>query len=184
MDVKDVRRLGRELMDQHGLAGWQLVLDRAKQRAGVCRYDSRTIGLSAALMQLYDEAQVRETVLHEIAHALVGPGAGHGPQWLAMARRIGSTGERCVPQDAPRVTGAWVGTCGAGHAVAMHRRPRRVRSCTVCHPRGFSEEHLILRWRHDGEPAPMHPDYLRELRMFRDVEQRLKEAERRSEPRA
>jgi predicted SprT family Zn-dependent metalloprotease len=150
MDLSDVRRLARELMDQHGLTGWQLVLDRAKQRAGVCRYDRRTIGLSGPLMRLYDEEQVRETVLHEIAHALVGPGAGHGPQWWAMAQRLGSTGERCISAEAPWVAGAWVGTCQAGHAVAMHRRPRRVRSCTVCHPRvlrGAPHPALASPWR-------------------------------------
>ncbi len=35
--------------------------------------------------------QVRDTVLHEIAHAIAGPEAGHGPLWKATARRIGAT---------------------------------------------------------------------------------------------
>jgi predicted SprT family Zn-dependent metalloprotease len=174
VDLTEVRRLGRELMDQHGLGEWALVLDRAKRRAGVCRYHQRTIGLSAPLMRLYDEAEVRETVLHEIAHALVGAHAGHGPAWRAVARRIGSSGERCISPQAPQVAGAWVGTCRSGHAVTMHRRPRRVRSCTVCHPRGFSPDHLIEEWRHHGEPAPMHPDYLRELAGIRDLRRGLR----------
>lgn len=171
MDLEEVRRLGRELMDRHGLPQWRLVLDQARRRAGICRYDRRVIGLSAPLMRLYDEAEVRETVLHEIAHALVGPQAGHGPHWRLVARRIGSSGERCVSPDAPQVAGAWVGSCRAGHTVALHRSPQRVRSCRTCHPRGFSVDH-ILEWRRHGEPAPMHPAYLQELAFIRGVRQR------------
>ena len=37
------------------------------------------------------EEQIRDTVLHEIAHAIAGHEAGHGPLWKATARRIGAT---------------------------------------------------------------------------------------------
>ena len=36
-------------------------------------------------------AEIRDTVLHEIAHALVGPEARHGPEWKAIAKRLGAT---------------------------------------------------------------------------------------------
>ena len=35
--------------------------------------------------------QIRDTVLHEIAHAIAGREAGHGPLWKVTARRIGAT---------------------------------------------------------------------------------------------
>ena len=38
-----------------------------------------------------NEEEIRDTVLHEIAHAIAGPEAGHGPLWKATARRIGAT---------------------------------------------------------------------------------------------
>jgi hypothetical protein len=105
---------------------------------------------------------VRETILHEIAHALAGPRAGHGPRWRAIAHRIGSTGERCVSAQAPRVAGPWVGTCASGHSVDLLRSPQRVRSCTQCEPSGFSPDH-ILQWRFRGEIAPMDARYVAEL---------------------
>ena len=52
-------------------------------------------------MRLYDEAEVRETILHEIAHARVGASHGHDAVWQAEARRIGSTGRRLVDPHAP-----------------------------------------------------------------------------------
>lgn len=168
MELADVRRLGLALIAEHGLVGWRLELDRARRRAGICRYEQKVIGLSAPLMRLYDEAEVRETVLHEIAHALAGPRAQHGPKWRAIAHRIGSTGERCVSEEAPRVAGAWVGTCAYGHSVDLHRSPQRVRSCVQCEPRGFSPDH-ILEWRFRGQIAPMHPAYTAELARIRAV---------------
>ena len=162
MELPDVRRLGLALIAEHRLDGWRLEFDRAKRRAGVCRYDRHVIGLSAPLMQLYGEAEVRETILHEIAHAIAGPRAGHGPTWRKVALLLGSTGERCVGVDAPRTPGQWVGTCARGHSIDLHRSPQRVRSCLQCVPGAFSPDHL-LEWRYRGEPAPMHPKYVAEL---------------------
>ena len=66
--------------------------DNAKRRAGICRFAEQTLGLSAPLTAVHSEDDVRDTILHEIAHALVGPAHGHDATWRAMARRIGCSG--------------------------------------------------------------------------------------------
>lgn len=161
MQLDEARAMARQLMDHHGLHGWQLVFDRAKTRAGVCRPAQREIGLSAVLTPLHSEAEVRETVLHEIAHALVGPHHGHDAAWRARARSIGATGARCVTADAARAPSPWVGTCPAGHEVRRHRRPQHVSSCTRC-ARGF-DLGAVITWSHHGRPAAMGPRYEAEL---------------------
>ncbi|WP_250008313.1 SprT-like domain-containing protein [Actinoplanes sp. M2I2] len=161
MEVTDARELAAGLMDQHGLTGWRLVFDNARTRAGVCHFDRRVIGLSRVLTALHSPEQVTDTILHEIAHALTGPGHGHDRVWRATARRIGCSATRCVPADAPRAEGAWVGTCPAGHRVTAHRRPVRVRSCPSCSS-GFDVA-ARYTWTHGGHPAAMHPRYQREL---------------------
>lgn len=177
MDLSEVRRLGLALIAEHGLDGWRLELDRARRRAGVCRYDRSVIGLSAPLMRLYDEAEVRETILHEIAHALAGARAGHGPRWRAIARRIGSTGARCIDDDAPRVPGAWVGRCDwCGYTVELYRRPQRVRFCTDCWPGPNGHDH-VLEWTFKGETVPMHPAYVAELAQVRRFQEALRSIE-------
>ncbi|NYF98372.1 SprT-like domain-containing protein [Janibacter cremeus] len=161
MDIQDARVLARELMDEHGLGDWTLVLDRAKRRAGVCRYTDRAIGLSAHLTRLHTLDQVRDTVLHEIAHALAGPRAAHGPRWRATATAIGASPDRCLPEDAARIPGSWLGTCPRGHTVDRHRRPSRVLSCRRCGP-GFSVD-SIFTWTHHGVPTDPGEGYRREL---------------------
>ncbi len=160
MELAHARALAGELFAEHGLTDWTFAFDRAKRRAGVCRSHSRTISLSTALTLLHEEDEVRETLLHEIAHALVGPQHGHDEVWRATAMRIGSTGRRCVDASAPTVEGAWQGTCSAGHVVSRHRRPERVLLCTRC--RGASQTR-VFSWTHGGTVAPMHPNYVQEL---------------------
>lgn len=169
MDLRHARSLARGLLDLHGLQDWTLVLDRAKTRAGVCRPHRREIGLSAHLTRLHPEEEVRDTVLHEIAHALVGPRHGHGPVWRAKALEIGCSAQRCSSTDVPQVEGPWIGTCPAGHVRRRHRRPTRVASCSRCSA-VFDPAHL-LAWTHLGRKVPMHPNYEAELAALRDPRQ-------------
>ena len=152
MNLPDVLDLARSLMEEAGVGDWELALDRARRRAGQTDHTRRRLTLSRHLMSLYDQAQVRETILHEIAHARVGPRHGHDAVWAAEAVRLGATGRRLVDARAPRLPGRWVGRCPAGHEVDRMRRPASPVSCSRCSPR-FSLEHL-LSWSLDGAPVP------------------------------
>ena len=165
MDLADAFGMAEGLLLEHGLSGWVVQYDGAKRRAGVCRFDDRVIGLSAPLTRVHDKEEVRDTVLHEIAHALVGPAHGHDGEWRAVARRIGCSGARCVPEGRPRVLGSWLGVCSAGHVKDRHRRPERVMSCAQCRP-VFTPEH-VFEWTYRGRPALMHPNYVAELEALR-----------------
>lgn len=87
--------LANELMTQHGLQEWTFVWDRAKRRFGQCRYVEKQISLSRPLVALNSETQVRDTILHEIAHALAGAGHGHSKHWKEVAASIGAEPHRC-----------------------------------------------------------------------------------------
>ena len=168
MELAAARALALDLMAQHGLHDWRLHFDRAKRRAGICRYNDHVIGLSAPITALHTEAEVRDTILHEIAHALTGPRAGHGPRWKAVARRIGCSGERCVAETSARVPGAWVGVCPQGHTADRHRRPERVLLCRPCATRPTLER--VFSWSHHGRavsPESLHPTYAAELAALR-----------------
>jgi predicted SprT family Zn-dependent metalloprotease len=94
MNLHDARCLAHDLMHQHGLAGWSFAFDRARRRFGLCQFRGKRITLSRPLTLLNTEDQVRDTILHEIAHALT-PGDGHGAKWKATCRRVGAKPKRC-----------------------------------------------------------------------------------------
>jgi predicted SprT family Zn-dependent metalloprotease len=164
VEIMEARRLAQELMHRHGLTGWRLVFDNAKTRAGVCRAAQREIGLSRVLTALHSEAEVRDTILHEVAHALVGPAHGHDQVWRRQAVAIGSSAQRCVSSDAPVAAGPWVGRCPSGHVTTRHRQPVRVQSCGRC-SRGFDPA-AVIDWTYRGERVAMHPSYEAERSMI------------------
>jgi predicted SprT family Zn-dependent metalloprotease len=131
----DVRKLALELMARHGLHGWTFGLNRRKRTLGLCRYDAKTIELSTYLIDRNSAEEVRDTLLHEIAHALVGPGHGHDAIWKAKAVEVGARPQRCGQADMPH--GRWQARCGGcGEAFARYRRPRRLTGwfCRRCGP--------------------------------------------------
>lgn len=132
MRAEDTLRLARSLMDEHGLTGWTAGLDRAVRRAGATHFADRRITLSRRLTAMYSEDQVRDVVLHEIAHALVGARAGHGPAWRREVVRIGGSPRRTTAPDAPTVSEPWVGRCPAGHTHGRFQRPRATYLCRRC----------------------------------------------------
>ncbi|MBC9944316.1 SprT-like domain-containing protein [Leucobacter sp. cx-328] len=126
-------------------APWTFDFDRAKRRAGLCNFTDRRITVSRYLAEKYELEEVRQILLHEVAHALVGPDVGHGPQWRSTAASIGYTGGRTHDGEIAHEQAPWVGQCPAGHEFFRFRKPTRPSSCTKC-ASGYSPEHGI-RWR-------------------------------------
>lgn len=142
MDTIAAANIAIDLMEKHGLyeRGWQFEYRNYKSAFGMCHHGSRVISLSRPGTALREEHHVRNTILHEIAHALVGPNFGHDSVWRTKALSIGCNGERCSSDV--RIPGIWQGTCKNGHTVSRHRKPKGQHSCSRCAPY-FSEEFLI-----------------------------------------
>jgi len=125
-------------MAEHGLIarGWSFVFNRRKRALGICNYTAKRIELSAAFVAGNDEAAVRDTILHEIAHALAGREAGHGPPWVTICCRLGAKPTRtCSTAVMPLGEfRARCKTCGTVHD--RHRRPMRGQKyyCRTCGP--------------------------------------------------
>ncbi|QOQ39666.1 SprT-like domain-containing protein [Trueperella pecoris] len=144
MDLAAARRLARTLMDGHGLTTWHLSIDRAKRRAGYANHSRKTISLSRPLIELYSPEQVRLLVLHEVAHAIVGPTHGHDEIWREACVRIGGDGRTSVNPRWPNVDALWVGVCPNGHRLNRHRLVRRASTCRRCSP--TYDERYLMTW--------------------------------------
>jgi predicted SprT family Zn-dependent metalloprotease len=94
--------------------------------------------LSGPLIALNDEAEVRDTVLHEIAHALVGAKHGHDRVWKDTAEAVGCRPQRCYSAQTVRVPSArYRFECPVcGHTGTRMRI--RVPSCGRCDRKQFN----------------------------------------------
>ena len=122
--------LAIELMNAHGLAGWRIRLDNARRRAGQCDYANKIISLSRLYVRYADIDHIRDTILHEIAHALVGPRHGHGEVWRQKAREIGCSARRCHSLSFARAR--WVMQCPNGCFAAERHRKKSGLVCANC----------------------------------------------------
>ena len=143
--LADVETLARRLFARHqarsGLgAEWTFGFDLSTVRAGVCRYRDKRIDLSVSYCLRATRADVENTLLHEIAHAIVGAEHGHDAVWRARAHALGCTAERC--HDVTHTLARWVGECGCRRRWFRQRLSRRLRHGAICRKCGRA-----ITWR-------------------------------------
>lgn len=138
--------LARSLMNQHGLNDWRLTFGSAQRTAGTCKYGTRTLNFSRVIMDQFSDAERLNTILHEIAHALAGHAAGHGPEWRRVARSIGCDARRTYSGKSVQTNYKWLGTCPNGHTIKKLRLTARSTgsSCPKCSPR--YDARFVFRW--------------------------------------
>lgn len=134
MILKEAEILAVKLMIEHGLYfnRWNFEFDGAKRRLGCCNFRTKRISLSKHVVLINDESIIRNTILHEIAHALVGRNHGHDSIWRQKALEIGCDGNRLCGNSV-RVEGKYKAECfGCGRVSYCHRVKKRSASCGKC----------------------------------------------------
>jgi predicted SprT family Zn-dependent metalloprotease len=125
-------------MKEYGLSqdGWTFSYDQHQTRFGAAHYSPKQITMSLYLVYMNERSEVEETIRHEIAHALLGPGYGHSHAWKVVAKLVGSTGSRCYSHEnvlSPK--GRLTATCSTCSRIYhRHRQVKRNRKlfCGVC----------------------------------------------------
>lgn len=132
MERTKALNLATTLLVKHGLAakGWRFDFDGARSRGGQCRHRDKVITMSRYLVPMWSEDEVRDTLTHEIAHALVGPGQGHGAVWARKMRELGARPERTHKNVTVEPRFSAVCTTH-GTLVKRHRRTRNL-VCVRC----------------------------------------------------
>jgi predicted SprT family Zn-dependent metalloprotease len=140
-----VRSIAETQMAEHlDLNLWSFGWDSAKKRLGVCKYDQHLISLSRYFVDLHSLEEIDQVMRHEIAHALAGPKAGHGPKWKKIATEIGYNHKRISGDEIGNATAKLIGTCPNGHVVYRHRQPKSPLSCSRCAPR--FDRNFLITW--------------------------------------
>lgn len=145
-DLARVRVWAESLIRMHLDESWTFAFDHAKRRAGLTDHATHRISVSRYLASRYEDDEVHQVLLHEVAHALAGFDAGHGPRWRRVAAELGYVGGRLHDGEIASEMAPWVGRCPAGHVHHRFRRPTRAASCGQCSKR-FDAAHRIA-WEH------------------------------------
>jgi predicted SprT family Zn-dependent metalloprotease len=160
MDLMPAKNLAIELMKHHGLikgldTDWRFEFMERRTALGLCRYGPKIISLSWIYAKEATEEEVRDTILHEIAHALAGHSAGHGFLWRVKCIQIGANPERCKDvSDFELLKGNIEGTCldcskkYHRHKVTKNVREKKFR-CPDCFRRGKTYDGVIS-WNLNG----------------------------------
>lgn len=126
----ETRNIADALLREHGLTAWSFQYDNAKKRGGQCNHTFRRITMSKHLVPMWSDAEVKATLMHEIAHALVGPGHGHGRVWAAKMRELGQKPERC--HDNAVAEPPFVAMCATHGEIGRRHRRTRGGLCARC----------------------------------------------------
>lgn len=112
----------REMLNDFGIIGYRVeVSPHMKKTYGVCNYTRRTIKISGPLAAVNSDEETRNTIAHEVAHAIAGPGAGHGPKWKDACALTGARPERCYGAEVEAAPARYHGTCQACGEVVVRR---------------------------------------------------------------
>src|SRR5688572_10705180 len=86
----EIRKFAMQLLSIHGVGDWTFRFNKRKTGMGLCVYTRRTIELSLYFVSRNLPEEILDTLLHEIAHALVGPDHGHDEVWKRKCIEIGA----------------------------------------------------------------------------------------------
>ena len=157
MNKTRAKAMAIDLMTQHGLIqkGWIFRWTRAKRTLGQCDFRGMRIKLSELFVELNDETEVRDTILHEIAHALVGTGHGHDWVWKAKCMEIGARPRRTAGEEVTSVRHKWKLVCPSCQTVAGYRHAKRNEhrrgSCVKCSGGRFNPLYRVVFVPNDDE---------------------------------
>lgn len=120
MDKKQIAQYANEQLNKWGLAdaGWRFIFSNGKTVIGHCHFLKKEIAFSKHYVEI-EEVEVKDTILHEIAHALAGGKAGHGKEWKRACQIVGANPKRTKGFDEKIVKPSWVAAYKKGNRLVI-----------------------------------------------------------------
>jgi predicted SprT family Zn-dependent metalloprotease len=135
MATSEAEEMAHSLMDRWLDRSWTFKWNRQTRAFGETNYRDRIISLSKPLCEVNSTEEIRDTILHEIAHALAGPGSGHGPEWKMWATKVGARPEAQSGEDTVSAPPKVIGVCpNCGAESYRQRMPRDVTMWACANP--------------------------------------------------
>lgn len=141
MTINEAYVLAVSLKNKHPeLSSWKVSFNNRKKAFGICNYRTREISLSKLFIPFMTDEAVKDTIVHEIAHALT-MGHDHDNVWKRKCIELGGNGYRIsgVENFKNGIDGIlefgaknckYTLTCPTcGCKVHLNRKPKLTRSC-------------------------------------------------------
>ena len=89
-----VNEFFNQQMNIHNITGWSLEFNKSRSNGGHCDYIRKKIFISNFLLDnpIISDEDVKDVILHEIAHILAGFTEKHSEIWKNIALKIGCSG--------------------------------------------------------------------------------------------
>ncbi|HWY34242.1 MAG TPA: SprT-like domain-containing protein [Nitrosopumilaceae archaeon] len=144
MQRNQILQLAKDEFLKWNLKDWKFRLSTAinnRNFLGLCSYKDKTIYFNTFSLDLYPDGELLNTLRYEIAHALCGPGIGHGEEWQLKAREVGCDK---VSTCGMAISPLMIDAIRSGHVIEMevvetvvHDVQYKVRKiqeeCPICH---------------------------------------------------
>lgn len=100
MDRNTALKYMRERLDSNGLSDWGCRINPNEfGPLGYCSHKDKCIILNGHSVDIHPDYEVKDTINHEVAHALTPNDRKHGAEWQAMAIKLGATPAACSEFD-------------------------------------------------------------------------------------
>jgi predicted SprT family Zn-dependent metalloprotease len=125
MTINQALTLASKLMKNHPeLKTWRVSTNNRKGSFGVCKHTSKIIELSSLLLPAMTDNAIKDTIIHEISHALT-PGHHHDNIWKHKCIELGGNGQRCGGVDKYE-------NGEEGRQIVMQKLAKYTLTCPVC----------------------------------------------------
>ncbi len=110
---------------------WSIAFDNAKTRLGSCNYGKKNISISKHFLPSLKPNQLKDLILHEVAHALSGHGNWHNNKWKEKAKQIGCSSIARTSKIAVEKKGLYTAICPNCKREFQAHRQRDI-ACGIC----------------------------------------------------
>ena len=86
--IKEAVLLGAQLLIENGLGDWKIDLNKGRKSLADTYHKDKRISFSRSFITVATKEQFVGVTLHEIAHAMLGPGYGHGKEFVELCTKI------------------------------------------------------------------------------------------------
>ncbi len=99
MKISEAKKMIKRIMSDHDVTGWKVFFTDAETSAGYMFPVEKVIEYCKPFFVHNDAEVCRDTVLHELAHALAPRDNQHGKDWKKKCVEIGAIPEEYLSYD-------------------------------------------------------------------------------------